>query len=293
MAAKRVIVTGGTGLIGSALIPALKDYEVVALVRKPREIPGARIVEWDGRSLGPWAREFAGADAVINLAGETISQKWTEEAKTRIVQSRLEGIAVIGEAIRSFRSDPIRWINASAIGYYGDRGDAPVTVGSMPGTGFLADICVKWEQAVLDAAPAYASTTRVRIGIVLAKDGGALPVLAKVARLGLGGKVGSGRQGVSWIQLEDLVRLFVSLVEKGPPVINGVAPGAVSNRDFMAAIRRAVGSPFGLPAPAFGVELMGKTIGPDAELVLSGAFVEAPSFDFKHTSLDEAIRVSL
>lgn len=293
MAGKKVIVTGATGFIGSALIPALAGYEVVALVRKIREVPGARAVEWDNRTLGPWAKEFSDAAAVINLAGESISQKWTEEAKARIIQSRLDNVSVIGEAIRTFASHPIRWVNASAIGYYGDRGDAPVTVDSLPGTGFLAESCVRWEQAVLDAAPAYASTTRVRIGIVLGRESGALPVLAKLARFGLGGPVGSGRQGVSWIQLEDLARLFVSLVEAGPGVVNGVAPGAVSNREFMAGIRRAVGRPFGLPAPAFGVRLMGSTIGPDAELVLSGAYVEAPAFPFKYSDLDSALRASL
>jgi uncharacterized protein (TIGR01777 family) len=291
--AKRVIVAGATGFIGSALLPELAQYEVVALVRKMRDVPGARAVEWDGRAVGPWAKEFAEADAVINLAGESISQKWTDEAKARIVQSRRDSVHAIGEAIRTFRSGPIRWINASAVGFYGDRGEAPVTVDSMAGTGFLAETCMQWEQAVVDAAPPYASTTRVRIGTVLGKDGGALPVLAKLARVGLGGTVGSGKQGVSWIQLEDLARLFASLVESGPPVVNGVAPGAVQNREFMAAIRRAVGNPFGLPAPAFGVELVGNTIGPDAELVLTGAFVEAPSFDFKYASLDDAIKASL
>lgn len=293
MAREKVIVAGGTGFIGSALIPALAGYDVVALVRKPRDVPGARAVEWDGKSLGPWAKEFADASAVINLTGETVSQRWTDEAKRRILDSRWESVAVLGEAIRTFTAHPIRWINASAVGYYGDRGDAPVTVDSLPGTGFLAESCVKWEQAVLDAAPAYAATTRIRIGMVLGKGGGALPVLAKVARMGLGGTVGSGKQGVSWIHLDDIVQMFVASVESGPPVLNGVAPNPVSNRDFMKAIRRAVGRPFGLPTPAFGMKLMGNTVGPDAELVLSGAFVEAPPFAFRYPELDGALKALL
>lgn len=286
-------MAGGTGFIGSALIPALSEYEVVALVRKPRDVPGARTVEWDGKSLGPWAKELSGAKALINLVGETVSQRWTEEAKARIISSRVESVSVLGEAIRTFTSNPIRWVNASAVGYYGDRGPTPVTVDSLPGTGFLAESCVKWEQIVREAAPAYAATTVVRIGMVLGRDGGAFPVLAKLARLGLGGTIGTGKQGVSWIHVDDIAGILAAAVESGPSVINGVAPNPVSNREFMAAVRRAVGRPFGLPAPAFGVKLMGKTVGPDSDLILEGAFVEAPEFPFKYPELEGALRASL
>ncbi|MGV3616736.1 MAG: TIGR01777 family oxidoreductase [Fimbriimonas sp.] len=295
---EKVIVAGGTGFIGSALIPALgkAGYEVVALVRKEGEVPGARAVKWDGRTLGPWAKELDDAAAVINLAGEPISQRWTPDARKRILDSRLESVHAIGEAVRAFASRPVRWVNASAVGYYGNRGEAPVTEESLPGTGFLAETCVQWEQAVVAA---YPSATRVRVGMVLGRDGGALPVLARLARLGLGGPVGHGRQGVPWIHRDDLVGMMVWLLglAEPPTVINGVA-GSVSNAELMKEVRRAVGRPFGLPAPAFGVRLLGNTVGPDADLVLEGAFVEPAvarrtGFEYRSASLAESIRSSL
>jgi uncharacterized protein (TIGR01777 family) len=300
--AGKIIVAGATGFIGSALVPALANEgsEVVALTRGGKEVPGARSVAWDGRTQGPWVRELEGATALVNLAGEPISQRWTPEARERIRQSRLESVHALGEAVRAFGQPPLRWLNASAIGYYGNRGDAPVTEESAAGTGFLADTCVEWERAVTEAAPAWCPSTRVRIGVVLGADGGALPVLARLARLGLGGPAGSGRQGVPWIHRDDLVAMMAWALrqEVPPPVLNATAPNPVSNRDFMRTLRTVVGQPVGLPAPAFGIQLVGKTVGPDADLVLTGAFVlpqaaQDRGFSFSYPKLEPALRAIL
>jgi uncharacterized protein (TIGR01777 family) len=300
--AGKIIVAGATGFIGSALVPALakEGYEVVALTRGGKDVPGARSVPWDSRTQGPWVRELEDAVALVNLAGEPISQRWTPEARTRIRQSRLESVHALGEAVRAFGQAPLRWLNASAIGYYGNRGDAPVTEDSAAGTGFLAETCVEWERAVTVAAPAWCPTTRIRIGVVLGAEGGALPVLARLARLGLGGPAGSGRQGVPWIHRDDLVAMigWVLRQESPPPVVNGTAPNPVSNREFMRTLRHVVGRPFSLPAPAFGIQLVGKTVGPDADLVLAGAFVVPQAaldrgFSFSYPNLGLALRATL
>ncbi len=295
---QKVIVAGGTGFIGRPLVEALVSagHEVVVLARRDTQVTGARTAIWDVHSLGAWASEVEGAAAVINLVGEPINQRWTPEARQRIVQSRTDSIAVLGAAIRSLGKPPLRWINASATGYYGNRGDEPLAENSPPGTGFLAATCLAWEQALEKAAPAWCPTCRVRIGVVLGRDGGALPTLSRLAKLVLGGPAGSGRQGMSWVHREDLVRLIAWLIEVAalPPVVNGTAPRPVSNRDFMAALRRAVRQPVGLPAPTLGVQVIGRLIGVDPSLVLEGAYVTPEAalragFTYQFPDVDEAL----
>jgi uncharacterized protein (TIGR01777 family) len=297
--AGKIVIAGGSGFVGSALIPMLQESgrEVVVLRRSRAEMPNVRSVHWDGRNLGPWAEEFRGATAVVNLAGESISQRWTEDAKRRILGSRLVTTAAIGEAIESFAQEPFRWLNASAVGFYGDRGEERVDESSGAGKGFLAETTQDWEATVGKAAPAWCETSRLRFGMILGDSGGAFPLLERLARLGAGGAVGNGRQGVSWIHIEDAARMLVWALDlpEIPAVINAVAPGAVSNAEFMAGIRKAVGAPFALPAPAFAVRAVGTLLGPDADLVLAGAYVQpqvakSRGFEFRFPDLPAALQ---
>lgn len=296
--AGKIVIAGGSGFVGSALIPRLQEsgYEVVVLVRSRTELAGVRSVRWDGRTAGPWTEEFADAVAVINLSGETINQKWTPDARRRILGSRLSTARAIGEAAKAHTKPGFRWVNASAVGFYGDRDEGRLDEGDAPGTGFLAETCVEWEQAVKSAAPDGALVTCLRIGVVLGKDAGALPTLKRVASLGLGGKVGSGKQGVSWIHIDDLVAMILWVLEQEEPptIVNAVSPRPVSNETLMAEVRKVAKAPIAIPAPAFAVNILGSLAGPDPELVLGGAYVMPRvaldrGFEFKHPELHEAL----
>lgn len=296
MPARKIVVAGGTGFIGCHLVARLAERgdDVVVLLRGGESPAGSRGVAWDGATVGTWGQEVEGAYAVVNLAGESIQQRWTEEAKRRILDSRLRSVGALCQAIRQAGDKPARWINASAVGYYGDRGNGPLDESAGPGTGFLAETCVAWETAV-HACDIPTARTCVRFGMVLG-DGGALPVLKKLARWGLGGPAGTGEQIVSWIHVEDLVSILIWAIDRASTsaTLNGVAPETVSNRELMREIRKSVGAPVGLPAPAFGVRLVGNLIGPDADLVLSGANVKPAAalgggFEFRYPKLSEAL----
>jgi len=294
MAARKVIVAGGSGFLGHALVEALRatGYEPTVLTRRG----GNGSVQWDARTVGPWAQELEGAEAVINLAGEPIAQKWTPEARERILRSRVESCAAICQAIRRAQEPPHRWLNASAIGFYGNSGSEPLDEDSNPGDDFLGRTCLAWEKAVETCAVDDIFRTRVRIGLVLGREGGLLPTLGKLAKVGLGGTVGKGTQYMSWIHLDDLIGIFLWLLaHPAPPsVVNGTAPQPVTNREFMKQLRSAAGMPVGLPAPAFGVELVGRLFGPDSDLVLNGANVRPTAlvdagFQFRHPQLAGAL----
>jgi uncharacterized protein len=277
MNGRRVVIAGGTGFIGNRLVKELHrlGYECVVLSRRPSEHELAEVVVWDARTLGSWKERLEGAYAIINLAGESISQKWSQEARERIIGSRLDSVKVLCAAMISQANPPKRWINASAIGYYGNQPSTQCLSESAPlGMGFLADTCRQWEAAVTNCNEFRGFRSRVRIGMVLG-EGGALPVLAKLAKFGLGGAAGKGNQPISWIHVEDLVSLFTWLLDQAnpPTVINAVAPKSTENHLFMSSLRSVLGVPLGLPAPDFGIQLVGKLIGPDADLILGGASV--------------------
>jgi uncharacterized protein (TIGR01777 family) len=270
------VIAGGTGFIGERLVTALvtTDEDVVVLSRGDSVPAGARLAKWDGRTVGEWARELDGAYAVVNLAGEPVGQRWSAEVRRRIVDSRTQSVGAICEAIQACAQPPSRWINGSAVGFYGSPGANEVDEQSPMGEGFLAETCRAWEEAVERCPVTATAKCRIRIGMVLGHEG-ALKALAKLAKLGLGGQVGSGDQPVSWIHLDDLVGMIGWLLDlsRPPEVVNGTSPNPVPNAEFMRSIREVLKVPFGMPAPAFGVRLIGKTIGPDAELMLGGARV--------------------
>lgn len=293
----KVLISGSRGLIGSALASALTGggATVARLVRGAAKPDAARIT-WDPPSGEIDRAALEGFDAVIHLAGENIaSGRWTAARKAKIRDSRIQGTRLLAEALSELRSPPQVFVSASAIGYYGNRGDEVLNENSKPGTGFLAEVCQEWERA---ADPASGRGTRVvhpRFGMVLSPLGGALGRMLTPFRLGAGGVVGSGKQWMSWISLDDAVGALVYCLENhslsGP--VNFVAPQAVTNRDFTRTLGQVLGRPTVLPAPAFALRL---ALGEMADaLLLSSQRVEparlvAAGYAFLHPGLEAALR---
>jgi hypothetical protein len=296
----RVAVTGATGLVGSAVVTALRSAgHRVDRVSRRLPAPGSTDIQWDPARGQIDPRALEGVDAVVHLAGESVAaRRWTQAAKERIRRSRVESTRLLAETLGRLSRRPRVLVSASAVGYYGSRGEEPLTEDSPPGEGFLSDVARAWEAG---AEPARAAGVRVvhpRLGIVLAGKGGALPRMALPFRLGVGGVIGDGRQYWSWIALEDVVRvieLAIALESLAGPV-NAVAPAPVTNREFTRALGRVLGRPTLLPLPAFAVRLllgeMGQALLLDSARVLPRR-LERAGFRFRHHALEGALRAAL
>lgn len=248
----RIVVSGSSGLVGSALVPFLRadGHEVAPLVR--REAADNEI-QWDPAKGEIDTAKLADYDAVVNLAGESVAEgRWTAAKKERIRKSRVDGTSLLCRTIAALAEKPSVLINASAIGYYGDRGDEELTEVSAAGDGFLANVCREWEAATQPAVDAGIRVVCLRIGVVLSTKGGALQKMLTPFRLGAGGRVGSGTQFWSWITLEDLVRaihhVLVNQDVTGP--VNAVSPQPVSNLQFTKSLGRVLRRPTIFPMPA-------------------------------------------
>ena len=252
----KVVVTGGTGLVGREVTKALLQagMEVVVMTRSVGRpaVEGMRYAEWDGRAVDPLVEVMRGAKAVVHLAGENVGQRWTQAARTRIMQSRVEGGQAVKAAIESLpeRDRPVV-VAASAIGWYADSPDWQAE-GDARGTGFLADVVEAWEGAIAGVATRCVT---LRIGVVLSRGGGALGKLEPLFRWGMGSAVGPGTQWQSWIHVRDLARLVLHAVqtEDMQGVYNAVAPNPVTNRTLARELARAMRRPCWLPAPPAGV----------------------------------------
>lgn len=265
-----VVVSGASGLVGTRLARELarRGRRVRRLVR--REPTGPDEIDW---RQNPSPAELAGAAAVVHLAGENIaSGRWTDARKRRIVESRVAGTRSIVESVRAASPPPRVWVQASAIGYYGDRGDERLDESSPPGSGFLADTCRAWEEASSDLPDATRSVV-LRLGLVLSSEGGALARMLPVFRLGLGGRLGPGTQFMSWIRLDDLIDVIVRAIDDSTfsGAINAVAPEPVRNLEFTRTLAATLGRPaiFAVPRVAISLALgeMGR------ELLLTSARV--------------------
>lgn len=271
-----IAITGASGLVGRALTERLEEQGCLVrrLVRRPVE-DAEREIFWKPSAGEIDAAELNGVDALVHLAGENIAGgRWTAERKRRIVESRVEGTRLIAETLAGLSSKPSVLVSASAIGFYGNRGDAPVDEDSAAGEGFLAETCQAWEAANEPATAAGIRTVQLRIGLVLSPEGGALGTMLTPFKLGVGGVLGDGQQYMSWITRDDLVRAFVAALSNpqltGP--VNGVSPAAVTNREFTKTLGYVLNRPTLLPAPAFAMRL---ALGEMAdELLLSGANVQ-------------------
>lgn len=293
----RVVVAGGSGFVGKHLVRALNGagHDVVVLVRDGKAPEGSRAVKWDGKSVGDWAKEIDGAAAVFNLAGADISRKWTDKRKQVIVSSRVEPTKAIGAAITQAKEKPPVWINTSACGYYGDTGGRHVSEASAAGDNFLADVCVQWEGALHSFDLPEVCQIAPRFGSVLGKDGGLFPMLNKLTKGFLGSALGDGKQGLSWIHIDDLCRMLVWLMdEKLEGAVNATSPEPVSNSEFMAELRRVNGRPPMPNVPAPIVKATTSLMGLEPQLVLTGQYVdpviaEARGFTFNYPTLAKAL----
>jgi uncharacterized protein len=253
----KVLVSGASGLIGSALLPALQSngYEVTRLVRGAAS--GKSDIAWDpSRPLA--AESGSGFDAVIHLAGESIVGRWTEAKKLRVRESRAQGTRNLAEALAAASQRPRVFISASAIGYYGDRGDETLREESSSGSGFLPEVCRAWEAAAEPATKAGIRTAQVRFGVVLSELGGALRKMLPPFRMGLGGNMGSGRQWMSWIDINDVVGAIQHAMKtdalRGP--VNVVGPNPVRNSEFTKTLASVLSRPAMFPMPAFAARLV-------------------------------------
>ena len=295
----RILISGASGLIGSALRRKLAESgdETAALVRRP---PQQDEVRWTpGATLDP--AHLAGFDAVVHLAGKGIGGRWTQKFKQEVRDSRLQGTSTLATAAaESFRRTglPRAFVAASAIGYYGSRGEEVLTEASAPGEGFLAETCVAWEAAADPAREAGLRVAHLRIGVVLAKDGGALPPLLLPFRLGLGGRIGSGRQFWSWVALEDVVGAFAFALHhenvRGP--VNVVSPNSSRVAEFVHALGDVLHRPTIFPLPAFAVRTLLGEMG--QALLLDSARVvpeklPAVGYQFAFSELRAALQAAL
>lgn len=302
----RVFLTGGTGLVGRHIVARLAErgVEVVVLSRSTRaaaRLPaGANAITGDPAVAGPWLDDLTKCDAVIHLAGEPIAARWTTERRQRVRDSRVKSTDLIAAALAGspMRADgsPRVLVNTSAVGYYGMYQDNPTEFveDDPPGSGFLADVCVAWEAATKPAADAGVRVTVIRVGMVLAREGGALPPMARAFRWFLGGMVATGRQWVSWIHVDDLAGLLVHTLDRpdarGP--INGTAPEPITNWGFSRTLAGVLHRPCRLHMPRLAVRAL---LGEMSELLTHGQRViptraKALGYEYRFPLLEPALR---
>jgi len=290
----RVLVTGGTGFVGAALCHALRGagHEVIVVTRAPAHVDGAAI-GWDGVSGAVRA-----SDALVNLAGEPLaSGRWNRQRKQLIRDSRVLATRTLVDALAAGEPRPAVLVNASAVGYYGPRGDEPLDESAGPGTGFLADVCRAWEEEALAAERLGVRVVRLRLGVVLAAGGGALARMLPPFRAFVGGPLGRGRQWMSWIHRDDVTGLIVDALGNAGyrGAVNASAPQPVTNRDFAAFLGRTLARPASLPTPAFALRL---ALGEMSEMLLTGQRVlpgvaTRLAYHWRYPELGAALRASV
>ena len=293
----KILITGGSGLIGMRLSEMLIDlgYEVAHLSRNPNKVSSYKTFKWDTDSGYIDDNAITYADYIINLAGASVAdEKWTEERKKEIIKSRVDSINLLHSCLEKTQNHVKGFISASAIGIYGDSGDRLVSEESTYADDFLAEVCKAWEAAAWRMRDLNLRTVIFRLGIVLSTKGGALPQIAKPVKLMAGAALGSGKQYMSWIHIDDACRLFIRAIEDThfEGVYNAVAPHPVTNEEFTKELAEVMHKPLVLPnVPAFALNLM---MGEMSEVVLASQRVSAnkvmqTGFTFEYNYLEEAL----
>ena len=291
----RVLIAGASGLVGSALVKKL-SAEGVEVTRLVRKAAGAGEIEWHPDRGMIDATALEGFDAVINLSGDGIaSGRWTDEKKRRIVDSRVNGTRLLSETMAKLSHKPATFINASAIGFYGSRGDELVDEDTGPGEGFLAKVCREWESATAPAEQAGIRVVKLRLGVILTKAGGIMGSMLQPFKLGLGGKVGAGNQVISWVAMDDVVGAISFILShqtlRGP--INVVAPRPVTNEEFTKTLGRVLSRPTFMAMPAFAARLAFGEMADEMMLSstrVAGKVLNDAGFRFQYPEIEGAVR---
>jgi uncharacterized protein len=301
----RVVLAGGSGFVGAAVSRELLDagHAVSVLTRNTRAArsrmdPRVELVEWDGRSSGAWERVMDGAGGIFNLAGETIAaQRWSGERKQRLRASRLDPTAALVRGLEKAADRPAVLVSASAVGYYGARGDESLTEDAVPGQDFLAVLCQEWERAARAAEALGVRVVRMRLGIVVGAGGGALEKMLLPFRMFVGGPLGNGRQWVSWIHRDDVAGIFRFALENDAVrgALNATAPEPVTMAMFCRTLGRVLGRPSWAPVPALALRLV---LGEMASILLTGQRVEPHEalrlgYRFRFARLEPALRAAV
>jgi uncharacterized protein (TIGR01777 family) len=290
----KAVLAGGTGFIGRHLAKSLETdgYEVKILARAVRS---QNQVQWDGKSLGAWVNELNGADLVVNLAGKSISDKPTHENKQEMMDSRVQSTLAIGEAVLKCDEPPKVWLNSSAVGYYGDRDQETLTETSSAGEGFLAEICIAWEDAISRFQTPKTRKAWIRTGFVLGRDGGALPMMETAVKAFVGGQLGNGEQWIPWIHIDDLIALYRWIDDEGREgAFNGCNPNPEQNSEFMKTLRHVLHRPWAPPAPEWALEAVAAVapVNPTLALVSSRVVPQRAlegGFAFRYTNLEDTL----
>lgn len=296
----RVVIAGGSGFLGKALAGVLveEDYEVVVLTRNPEAYTGAgTAVRWDGRTVEEsWTAHLDGAYALVNLTGKSVDCRQTVENREEILRSRVEPVDALGNALRLVYRPPAVWVQAASLAIYGNAGDRLCEESAFVPDGYPGDVCVAWEEALGRAIRPEMRWAVLRIGFVLGRSGGALPTLARIARFGVGGRIGSGKQWISWIHLDDMMRLFLEAIRN--PSIHGICNATglqpVTNAEFMETLRKTLRVPVGLPTPAWLVRAAAPLLNTDPDLALNGrrglpCRIHGLGFRFRFHELEDAL----
>jgi uncharacterized protein (TIGR01777 family) len=295
----RIVLAGGSGFIGRALATHFVQHghDVAVLTRNAnaRE-DGVREITWNGRTLGPWAKELDGAAAVVNLTGKSVNIRHTNKHRREIISSRVESVRAIADAIGASAAPAPVWVQAGAVGIYGNASDALCDESAPHGQDYMAEICEQWEAAFRAALTPATRRVMLRFGVVLGSEGGALPTLASLARWGLGGTVGSGRQYISWIHRDDLIAVVeraITTQMTGP--YNAANHVPETNAAFMKRLRQVVHRPWSPPAPALAVKIGSYMLGFEPSVALHGQRcvprrLDEEGFAFAHEDLSESLK---
>lgn len=292
---RRVVITGSTGLIGQALSDHLRaaGWSVQGISRSAPDT-----IRWDPAAGTIDGAALEGVDAVVHLAGENVAGRWSDAKKKRIMDSRVQGTTLIARTLSRLQRPPSVLVSASASGYYGDRGSQHLTEAAGAGEGFLAEVCVAWESSAKPAAEAGIRVAHPRIGIVLAEDGGALSAMKTPFKLGVGGKIGSGEQLMSWVHIDDVVRMLAFAIERTEldGAFNAVAPEPVTNAAFTKTLGEVLSRPTILPLPGAVAKLAMGEAAEEMLLASTGAVpavLETLGFEWTHPGLRGALQAAL
>ena len=301
----RIVIPGGSGFLGRALAARLVERgdEVIILSRgECQQVEGARTVVWDAELIGPWASELEGADAIVHLTGRRVDVRGTKRNIDELISSRVQPVRVVGEAIERCTTPPRVWVQSSSLAVYGDGGDAVLDEHSTPtgiGPREMVTVCLAWEGAFHQASTAVERTVLLRMGIGLGgRNDPATAKLAQLVRFGLGGRVGSGRQWVSWVGLDDLLTAMILAIDDDTMTYHVTSPNPVTNAEMMSTYRRLLSQRIGLPSPAWLARIGAPLLGSSASLALTGrrvvpARLTERCFNFEQPDFEAAARKAL